>query len=297
MIEGYRLVTSYSQIDKYLQCPFSWFLKYIEKIRADIKAKALEYGLAVHETMEFYFEMANLGVFVPHGELVKFFYKKFKDHEIPFDSEDEEKEYFKEGVVAIDRIYNPVNEVEKIMVDPDTEILGVEEDFELEIELPSPIKVAYIDEDGNPQILETDKVYIIGFIDLVLRTKEGIVVVDHKSGKTLFSKDKLEENLQFPIYAMAILEKYGELPVRSFYNFTKLHKHQVLVLEKVSEKDVVLDEARLIRSKTEIIGVFKKMNKPKHTAKPSFLCYWCDYSVHKLNVCKRSSDFKPKNAK
>ncbi|MGE6227589.1 RecB family exonuclease [Paenibacillus chitinolyticus] len=297
IIEGYRLVTSYSQLDKYLTCPFSWFLKYIEKIQSDIKAKALEYGLAVHETMEFYFEMQKLGVFVPQGELVKYFFKTFKEHEIPFDSEDEEKDYYKEGIIAIDRIFNPVNEVERVMVDPENVILGVEEDFELEVELLSPIQVAYIDDAGHPQILEADRVYIIGFIDLVMRTKEGIVVIDHKSGKTLFDKHKLAENLQFPIYAMAILKKYGELPVRSYYNFTKLHKCQVLKLEAKSEKDHVLDEARLIRSKAEILGIFKKMNRPKHTAKPSFMCYWCDYSKHKLNVCKRSSDFKPKSAK
>lgn len=297
IIEGYRLVTSYSQIDKYQNCGYSWFLKYIEKIRVDIKAKALEYGLAVHETFEFYFEMSKLGVFVPQDEMIKYFNKVFKDHEIPFDDEAEEEANLKEGIVAVDRIYIPINEVEKVMVDPDNEIIGVEEDFEVTIELPSFIKVAYLDENGDPQILETDQVTIIGFIDLVMKTKEGIVVVDHKSGKTLFDKHKLNENLQFPIYGMAIKKKYGVLPVRYYYNFTKLHKGQVLKLERETEKDFILDQDRIDRSVIEIIKVFKKMNKEKHTAKPTFLCYWCDYSKYKGGQCARSSDFKPKNAK
>lgn len=287
VIEGYRLVTSYSQIDKYLQCPYSWYLKYVEKIESNIKAKALEYGLAVHETLEYFFDMRKLGIDLLEPEVKNYYKTSFNKREIPFDSFEEEMDYLEQGVIAVDRLYSPVNEVEKLMVDPTTEILGVEESFEVVIKLPKKIEVAFVDHEGQQKILKTDEVTIVGFIDLVLRTPDGIVIIDHKSGKTLFDKKKLEENLQFPIYCMAILEKYGELPVKNLYNFTKLHKCQ----------EVVVDESRIEKSKEDCISVFKKMNRAKHTAKPSFLCFWCDFSMHKLNVCNKSSDFKPKSAR
>jgi hypothetical protein len=86
---------------------------------------------------------------------------------------------------------------------------------------------------------------------------------------------------------MAVKQMYGELPVMCYYNFTKLHKCQ-----KVS-----ISEERLEQSEQEIVAVFKKMKQTRHSAKPSFLCYWCNYSKYQLNICKYSSDFKPKSAK
>lgn len=299
IVDGKRLVSSYSQIDKFLQCPYSWYLKYILKLPQGEKAKALDYGLAIHETKEHFFVARMVGINLSENDMLSFYHKAFHDHDIPFDSSEEKLEYYKEGQTAVKRLFNPVNEVEKLMVDPNMTILGVEEYFEVEIELPKPVMaIVGVDEYGEVIRQEYDKVVIIGYIDLILKDEQGrVYVIDHKSGKKVFDKKKLEENLQFPIYAMALKEKYGVLPYQSWYNFTKVHTGQVIKQEAEGEKDVTLDDKRLVESKKEIIKVFKKMAGAKHTAKPSFLCYWCDYSKHKKNNCERSSDFKPKTAK
>lgn len=286
----YRLQTSYSQIDKYLSCGMSWYLRYVESIKSTEKQKALEYGLATHESFEFFFEMRDLGIDLTEDGIKDDFISRFNVRDIPFDSEEEKEDNLKQGLIAMERLFRPVTEVEKLMVADTTEIIGIEKDFELIIRLPKPIEVAYTDKEGNEQIHESDEVYVIGFIDLVLRTPEGIVVVDHKSGKTKFDKDKLAHNLQFPLYCLAIYEIYGEYPIACFYNFSKIH---------LSQK-VVIDEERMEQCKKECVKVFKKMGKPeksKHACKPSFLCYWCDYSKHKMDICEKSSDFKPKSAK
>lgn len=276
-----RMVSSYSQIDKYLQCPYSWYLKYIEGNKSEQRSKHLEYGLAVHETLEYYFKKRKEDNEVSLDEMLDIYNLFFDMHDIPFDDEAERQKCYDEGVNCLKRLYIPINELDNLLAG-DIKILGVEMDLDLPISVP---EFEIVLPDG--EIKKFSEVYIIGFIDLVLKTDEGIIVIDHKSGSTLFDKDKLAHNLQFPIYAMAVKKAFGVLPVRSYYNFTKLHKWQ----------EVVVDEDRLIEAEKEIVKVFKKMGKTKHTAKPSYLCYWCDWSKYKEAICKFSSDFKPKSAK
>lgn len=299
-----RLVTSYSQIDKFLQCPKNWAFKYVEKIQIpEMPAKALEYGLAIHETLEAFFRSV-----AKHQEWLYDKYTNIFEHEypdimslekllevyeliwemrkIPFVSEEEEVAFKKEGRIALERLYNPIIELERLMVN--ARVVAVEKHFELPIKLDEPISVKTgYDEYGEEIYGEFDTVWVIGFIDLVIETEAGIIVIDHKSGATLFDKEKLATNLQFPIYAMHIKLENGKLPIKSYYNFTKLHKQQ----------EVLITEERLEEARIEMIKIFKKMARAKYSAKPSYLCYWCDYSKHKAGVCKFSSDFKPKSAK
>lgn len=262
------LYSSYSQLDLYERCPYQWYLKYIEGDRTAIVSKYLEYGSAIHETLEELFKMLCNGEKPELQEITRRYHHYIKIHEIPFDSYEEEMEYVMEGLLMLERLYEPKNELEKLMMT--SKIIGVEKEFKVNV----------------------DGVDIIGFIDLVLRTDDGIVLVDHKSGKSLFDKTKLQTNLQFPIYAMAMKNEYDELPYKCFYNFTKLHKFQEKLL---TANDVHEAEVRIKK-------LFKKMGKPKdrkpeHKPKPSYLCYWCDYGLYNTSICTYSSGWKPKTHK
>lgn len=278
-----ELKSSYSQIDMFLQCPYRWYLNYYLDKRTEGRFKALEYGSAVHETLEEYFDARKNGIVMTQEELVDIYHMMFEMHRIPFDSEEEKELFLHEGLMMINRLYNPINAMDKLLSSTDVEILGVEMPLDLEIPI-KPVRRIIIDENGEENEVEFETAHIIGFIDLVLRTESGIIVIDHKSGKNKFKKDKLESNLQFPIYAMAILEKYGELPVKSMYNFTRVHDYQ----------EVFIDSKRVAESRQEIAKIFNKMGHPrleidgtpKFTAKPQFLCGWCDFSAKGIDICE-----------
>lgn len=258
------LYSSYSQLSKYLTCPYQYKLHYIDEIRPDIKSKHLEYGLVIHETMEHFFTNLAQGKQVDIDELCEVYDMLFmlRDVDSLFDSEEERAEFYNEGLAAIDNLYAPQNKLEELIVSPDVEILGVEEDFTLNL----------------------FGVDIIGFIDLILRTDKGIIAIDHKSGGKLYPIDKLQTDLQFPIYAMAIKERYAEWPTTCYYNFTRLHQYQ----------EVDITEQRIEEAKAQIKEIFDAIAEGKFPPKPSPLCWWCDFGKNGINICKRASKWQPR---
>lgn len=308
-----RLVTSYSQIDKFSKCPYNWELKYIDGIDIEVKSKHLEYGLAVHEILEHIYKtiqsnqnnfLIDTGMEEPKeldiDEIKSMFLQVLKEREVPFDSEEERTEWTNAGLDMIDSLLLKETEFSKMMLE--SEILGVELPFELPIEI-MPVNI--IDpETGEANTYDT--VWIIGFIDLVLRTPEGIVIIDHKSGGKKFDKAKLRTDLQFPIYAMAIKHIYGELPVKAYYNFTRLGIYQEVKIAEVvtPEMEEKMDKrgAKEIYclspedAEREIRQIFQKMSCSERPANPSPLCYWCDYGYHLYGICTKSSQWQPKKS-
>lgn len=92
----------------------------------------------------------------------------------------------------------------------------LEVEMEFEYELP----------DGNK---------MKGFID---RVSDGVIVTDYKISKK-FTRDKLKEKKrQILLYAPAIKEKYGELPISGYFFFFQTGEHLAV---RISQEDV--DEA------------------------------------------------------
>lgn len=132
-----------------------------------------------------------------------------------------------------------------------------------------------------------------------------MVVVDHKTSKKKFDKNKRRNNLQIPIYFMAIKDKYGEYPKSGIYNFTKLNSFQESLFSKkvTPEQEQLMDKRNPKEiwakdpetSRKEIIQTFKDMNnkKARQIANPSPLCHWCSYK----SICKDASHWKPKEKK
>ncbi len=172
-----------------------------------------------------------------------------------------------------------------------------------------------------------DKVHIIGSVDWrgEYKTKDRIAMytIDWKSGRKLFDEDKLLHNLQHPIYAFYILRKYKVLPDMCSYFFTRMLDNQNVKVDKekversVKElNDILLDmydfETNKIDSyqahvwddakqgykyeKRYLMGRQPACLEPR----PKPLCFWCDFSIHKQNTCRYSSDWdesKRKNKK
>ena len=278
------MVSSYSQLEKFEKCPNSWALRYISKNKVDVKSKHLEYGLALHETLEFIFNDTRSKYKIPLPFVYDLYNYNFNKRNIPFDNEIEEMEWRMEGMITLESLILQQTTFDQLLMG--SKIIGVEMPFEIPIHVDG-LKLAdcfFNTENLASSLVDYDTVYIKGFIDLVVETEQGIIVIDHKSGGKVFDKHKLTTDLQFPIYGMAINSLLGKYPIKYYYNFTRLHKSQI----------VEVNEQRIKDENERIIADFKKMGRGKYTARPTPLCYWCDYSRYKTGICLKSSTWKPK---
>ena len=275
---------SYSQIDSFNQCPQKWTFRYIDKIKVDNPSLPLEFGTAIHETLEELLIQLKFGDKIDMGTAIVLYDKKTQPLYETFEQEEVHKK-IKQGQTAIINLVNQKNFYERLN---GAKILGIEEPFLLS--LPTKMRGEEID------------IKIKGFIDLIFQKDDKIFVVDHKSSKKAFDKSKRMNNLQLPIYFMAVKELYDVEPYSGIYNFTQIDKEQE-ILYTPKRTQTMKDEmakrgAKTIWAKTEqetkkeIIETARKMNNEKERVKtnPSFLCHWCDYKA----ICKNASNFKPK---
>lgn len=276
---------SYSQIETFEQCPKKWAFRYIDKIVIEMQNIHLDYGSAVHQGLENAFRDLRDNHSLSEEDLLQTVNTLSYDYAYG----DAKSELYKYAIEDMKRLINYQGFYEKIK---DKEIVGIEDEFNLKI--PAMF--------GG----EDTEINIKGYIDLIYRDDDGkLVVVDHKTSKKKFDKKKRRTNLQIPIYFLAIKDKYGEYPKAGIYNFTKLNDYQEsLFTEKVTAEQEELMNKRNPKeiwakdptnTVKDIVHAFKDMNniKLRETAKPSKLCYWCDYNV----ICPNANNWKPKEKK
>ena len=92
--------------------------------------------------------------------------------------------------------------------------------------------------------------------------------IDYKSSKKIYDKNKTTTSLQFGIYALAILNMFGKLPIEFEYRFITIDQVQTAMTsgwEKRLEK--------------QIDKTLDNIDKCKETGiwipSPSPLCFWC----------------------
>lgn len=178
---------SFSSVKLFEQCPYAFYLKYVEGQAEKPNAFAMV-GSLVHSILERYFkgklyafELAD--VFeqeyptavterFPFYNMYKAFYGKSLDYLTHFD-----------GIEG--------------------EIVGVEEKLETKFG------------DYN----------FIGYADLILRDDTGLVIVDHKSHSAFKSKKERDDYFrQLYLYAECVKRKYGEYPYKLAFNMFRIPK-------------------------------------------------------------------------
>ena len=137
-----------------------------------------------------------------------------------------------------------------------------------------------------------NKAILKGFIDRI-DVKDGQYrTVDYKTSKKIYDQSKLATSLQFGIYALAILNEFGELPIESQYRFILIDDEQY-ALTKGWEK-------RLIKALDKVFGdIEASENKKLFIPKPTPLCHWCNFcttnpeaTIYK-NECEYYSKWTP----
>ena len=110
-----------------------------------------------------------------------------------------------------------------------------------------------------------------GFIDRVERTPEGnYVVVDFKTGYQTETKNSIKEHIQMNVYCLAILEKFGALPLRASLFYVK---HEKMV-------DYFPDSEQLEKQKMRLTRIIDAVLREQFPGNPAYqTCRFCDYEA------------------
>lgn len=278
-------VFSYSKMEVYKNCPYQYDLKYNQGKYSSDTSIALEVGSLLHYVLEQKGKSLVLGQFIDYGKL----------NQIIYNGTQETDKKTKEQLVGISDLKKKYWEIWSV---PDTE--GRTYDQKLEL-FDKVLHSEMEDDDWTPYLFEhsfefvwNNRVIIKGFIDRIDQKDGEFRTVDYKTSKKVYDSSKLATSLQFGIYALAILNEFGKLPIESLYRFILLDGSQK-ALTKGWEK-------RLIKA---LDGIFDKIDADENTGifkpSPSPLCHWCNFCSHNPDAtdykheCEYYSLWEPNN--
>lgn len=255
-------VFSYSKLEVFKNCPLQYEYKYIEKKYSQDTSIALELGSLCHYVLEQKGRMIATKQNVDYDKL----------NSILFDGVSETDEKTKEELLGVSQLKRKYFEV---WHEADN-ASGASYDEKIKL-FDQVLHEEMEDTKWEPTYFERpfefvwhNKVILKGFIDRI-DVKDGQYrTVDYKTSKKVYEQSKLATSLQFGIYALAILDEFGVLPVESKYRFILIDDEQY-ALTKGWEK-------RLIKALDKVFGdIEASENKKVFVPKPSPLCHWCNF--------------------
>ena len=255
-------VFSYSKMEVFKNCPLQYRYKYIEKKYSQDTSIALELGSLCHYVLE------QKGKMIVSGQTVD--YEKLND--ILMNGVTETDEKTKEELLGVNQLKRKYFEV---WHEADN---ASGASYDEKIKLFDKVLHDEMEEtDWKPTYFEKpfefvwdNKVVLKGFIDRI-DTKDGQYrTVDYKTSKKVYEQSKLATSLQFGVYALAILNEFGVLPIESEYRFILIDDKQYALTKGW--------ENRLIKAMDKVFGDIEASEKKSvFVPKPSPLCHWCNF--------------------
>ena len=177
-----KTTISYSQINMYKNCPLQWKLTYIDGIKDFKPSMFLVFGTAMHEVLQTYLDKMYKESIVKANELdlhkllsdtINQEYKKTVDEQggKHFSFLKEINYFYNDGVEIIDEFKKRRS---IYFSKKNTELLGIE------IPILCPVETS-------------DKIMVMGFVDLVIKEDDRIKIIDIKT--SMFGwKDEKKKN-------------------------------------------------------------------------------------------------------
>lgn len=198
------MIFSFSNLSMFEQCPYSWYLKYIED-RNRTSNRYADFGSYCHKILEMY---ANEEI--QKSDLLEYYAEYFdENNELLIETSSYDK-YYCDGATYFKNCNLDLTKYE---------VLGVEKKVEFEI-------------DGHK---------FIGFIDLLLKDGKDIIVLDHKSSEYPYGKsgkikkksiDKVKSyKRQLYLYSKAVYEELGVYPKKIVWNYFRECKFDVQLFD------------------------------------------------------------------
>lgn len=288
------LAVSYSQMSTFLQCGGRWFKYYLCGLGEPDDTESTELGTQIHAAIETYCMKLKEGYKWSLGEVVDLVQGNLDKREIKF-KQNEDEVIVQQHLEMAESLFIGEHGLGKLLKNCD--VIGQEIEFHLPFKLPFDVIF-----DGEIY----NEVEINGFIDLLLKDKNTgeLIVVDHKTSKKIFDEEKLWKDYQFPIYSLVILNMYGRLPTKCYYNFTrfdtlieapalvykdddsKIVKYYVRGKNKGKPKYIIKSINMVTK---ELTDIFKMMYAPDNISdykyNPTSLCSWCTFGIYGDRTC------------
>ncbi|MCH8520020.1 MAG: ATP-dependent helicase [Nanoarchaeota archaeon] len=247
-----KRVFSVSQIKTYQQCPKKYYYSYICRIPSEPK-HFFSFGTSVHQVFELLMPMFDKEL--PKEEIMLYALHLLSMHwrSLGYESVNQEKEYFKKGLQAVEDFVEKELERRKNLG-----ILhqGLEEEFRIK--------------------LGSEEFEMLGYIDRVDKDKNGnIHIIDYKTSKSMAYNSQLQEDLQLYTYALAYKQLKGEYP--------KTMALWYVIHNRIAQVEFKEDVVHKVQQK--LIEGIQAINSNNFEASPSYFnCTYCDFK----DICKDS---------
>jgi putative RecB family exonuclease len=239
---------SYSQIYCYLTCSLKYRFQYVEKIPPAFTPAPLAFGSAIHEAVAAFYQTRLEGDELRPDQMLDVYLNSWRQAEkVKFFNGDNEDSLREKATQLIQAFHDAV--------DPGTQVVGVEEFFELPL-------------GGLPPFH--------GYIDLIEQSAEGVVsIVDLKTASKKPSSATVQMNLQLTAYALGA-EALGFDPDVLKLRLDVLLKGKVPEMVRFETHRPEEDRHRFI---SLIYGVWKGIEREVWFPRQDWHCSQCAWSA------------------
>ncbi|MBI2405893.1 UvrD-helicase domain-containing protein [Candidatus Microgenomates bacterium] len=234
---------SYSQIQEFKVCPLHYKLKYIVRVPVPPSA-AQSFGITLHKTMADFYNLVRARRKGTLDELMKLYEENWIRE--GYSSKQYESLMKKRGEGYLENYYK--NEFDSHHV---------------------PILMEH------PFVFRIENLKVGGKIDRVDKTKNGIEIIDYKTGANLPTDKELAQDLQLTVYALAGTEikeePFGRKPEDLTLSLYFFEGGQKLTTTRTQEQ--------LNAAKKEIVKVAHEIATSDFQCSGSILCQSCEYRM------------------
>ncbi|MEI7903982.1 MAG: PD-(D/E)XK nuclease family protein [Candidatus Firestonebacteria bacterium] len=246
-------VYSHSRLGCYENCPFSYKLRYLEKIRVEKDTIERFLGNTVHATLEYTYKKVNSENTIPKKEKVAEYFnwkwkKEWKESIFIVKKHKYDKEHYRSiGEKSITRYterYYPFNQ---------NKILGLEQKIEIKLDPKGKYKMR-------------------GVVDRIDETASGeIEIHDYKTGMSTPSQAKIEKDKQLALYQIGVKEFEGEKKITLIWHY---------LMSGVDFSSNRSEEQLEELKRDTILAIDEVESAKEFPKKPGPLCDYCEYLNH-----------------
>ena len=245
-------IYSHSKLNTFEQCKLKFKYRYLDKIIPEIgQSIEAHLGSVVHSTLEWLYHQVKKKEIPTIEQIISCYAEKwqaeFTEDIIIVKKEFTEKDYFNKGVGFLVNYYTKHSPFKE-------NTLAIEHKIELEL---------------------AEDIKLIGFIDRLVENIENneIEIHDYKTGNSMPTQKKIENDRQLALYSLAIKENFGKDKNMCLIWHFLAHNLKVCIRKTDDELETL---------KQEIINLIKEIEETKNfPSNKTILCNWCEYK----NIC------------